>query len=41
METKVSKSDVFTRAQSDAMKILKALIGGAVPEDYTVNVTRL
>ena len=38
MEDKVSKTDMFTRAEDEAAKMLKALIGGAVPEDYTVYV---
>jgi len=38
MEDKVSDNDVFTRAGNDAAKMLKSLITGVVPEDYTVNV---
>jgi len=39
MEETVSASDMFTRAQNDAVKMLQALIGGIVPANYTVNVT--
>jgi hypothetical protein len=39
MEEEVSKLDVFSRAEDDAVRMLKSFIELAVPEDYTVNVT--
>ena len=40
MEDKVSGTDAFTRAQDDTARILETLVGGAVPEDYTVTFTK-
>jgi len=39
MEEKISDTDIFNRAENDAVRMLQALISGVVPEDYTVNVT--
>jgi len=38
MADKVSASDMITRAQNDAVKMLQSLIAGIVPEGYTVEV---
>ena len=40
MEEQVMASDVFTRAENDAVRMLQAFLGGVVPEEYTVNVTQ-
>jgi len=34
-----SKSDMLTRAENDAVKMLQTLIAGIVPAEYTVEVT--
>jgi len=39
MEADASESDMFARAQNDAVVILKAFIEGVIPEEYTVNIT--
>ena len=39
MEADASDSDMFARAQNDAVVILKAFIEGVIPEEYTVNIT--
>jgi len=39
MEDKVSESDLITRAQDDAIKMIKALLDGVVPDEYTVSVS--
>ena len=38
MEEKISETDLFTRAENDAATMLKLLIEGVVPEEYTVDV---
>jgi len=39
MEEKISEGDLFSRAQSDAATILRSLLIGVVPEDYTITVS--
>ena len=39
MVDKVSETDIFTRAENDAAKMLQAFIEGIVPVEYAVNVT--
>jgi len=38
-EWMATETDMFTRAEEDAMRILETLIGAALPEEYTVHVT--
>ena len=38
MENKVKSGDMFTRAQDDAMKMIRSFIEQTLPEDYTVDV---
>jgi acetolactate synthase small subunit len=38
MVKKASASDMLTRAENDAVKMLQALIAGIVPAEYTVEV---
>jgi len=40
MEAQVAESDMFTRAEEDAVRMLQALIEGVVPDNYTVIVKR-
>jgi len=40
METEVKESDMFIRAEEDAVRMLQALIEGVVPDNYTVIVKR-
>jgi len=39
VEAKIAESDMFTRAENDAVKMLHSFLTGTVPEEYTVHVT--